>query len=121
MTTIIIQAKIPSWNALARKHYRVVMAIYKTLSEATGWATISQKVKPIKEYPVELEFHAKWKKNYRRDIDQLCVKPITDTLVATGILKDDDISHVARCVFTGEIGAEEDELRICINPYEDKR
>lgn len=52
----------------------------------------------------------------RHDIDSLfSAKPVMDVLVTRKIIPDDNLSYVSQVTFTGEIGADRDELVVTIS------
>ncbi len=109
---MVIPLKPKSWNALARKHYRTVMAFSREWHDAVLFQVLKGSVFPVSAYPVELHIEAHWKLRRRHDIDSLCVKFAVDALVEYGILADDDLAHISKVVFTGKTGQPEDELVI---------
>lgn len=110
--TFTIQTKAIPWNQLVRKNHWTVSRIFNELREATHYASLS--IPPMLG-PLELSFHFKWKEQRRHDLDSVCVKPIIDQLVDDGlIIGDDDLTHVIKVSFTGEVGAAKDEIVVSL-------
>lgn len=110
---IVIPIKPISWNAIACKHFRV----YSKIMNSWRWFTLEALSKVKKEkftYPVSIHFHAKWKMKKVHDIDDLYGKAVVDQLVASGFLVDDSLEYVRSVTYTGEIGADKDEMIVTI-------
>jgi len=106
---ITIPLKPISWNKIATKSYWV----YSNLSNEWKKATMSALTKVKKEkftVPVSIHMHARWKMKKVHDIDDLFGKAIVDQLVTDGILKDDSLEYVKSVTYTGETGADKDEI-----------
>lgn len=123
MTTqkFIIPLKPISWNVLLRKHYWTVKKVFDEWKKATRWAVKEGKVRAVSVYPVQIMVEAHWKQKRVHDIDGLVFKPILDALVNCGILKADNLNHVAEVVHRGKIGQEQDQLIITIIENYDTR
>lgn len=114
---LTIPIKCVSYNQLLRKNHWKVSALANSFKEATLEAIQKAKFAPVSHssYPVAISFHASWKQARRHDIDSLyAAKPIIDQLVTSKILVDDSLKYVKSVTYTGEIGAERDEIRIKI-------
>ncbi|OGJ58298.1 hypothetical protein A2635_05255 [Candidatus Peribacteria bacterium RIFCSPHIGHO2_01_FULL_51_9] len=107
-----------SWNTLKAKSHWYYTNAMRDWKQATWVAVRQAKLKPIKQYPVQMHVHATWKAHRRHDIDSLYLKAIPDCLVDMKILVDDDLTHLASVTYTGETGAKEDTLTITITHYD---
>lgn len=115
MIELRLKLKPISWNVLSRKHYRAYMRVFWDWKMATNVAIReSSATKKVVSFPVDILVHARWRQKRRHDIDSLVVKPIIDQIVSSGILPDDSIKFVRSVSFTGETGAEWDEMIIKI-------
>ena len=112
--TFAIDIKVLSWNSIACKHWRVYKAAADEAKQVTMIAIRNAKLKPIKEFPVSIHFHAKWKNSNKRDVDALYCKAVLDQLVNDKILPDDSLPFISKVIYTGEIKAEKDELIVTI-------
>jgi hypothetical protein len=99
--TFFIDTHVVSWNTLLRKHFRVVSKSFEELKWATMVALAGQRVKPVKSEGVHLIFEAHWKGKRIHDCDNVCVKPIIDTLVDRGIIPRDDTRFVKSVTLRG--------------------
>ena len=113
--TFDINLKVLSLNNLLRKNKWTCKRATDEAKEAAFYAIKQAKLKPIKQFPVVITFHAVWKNKIRRDVDDLFTKPIVDQLVRSGILPDDSLAYVSKVVFTGEIGMKRDHLVVHID------
>jgi Holliday junction resolvase RusA-like endonuclease len=112
--TFLMERKPSSHNEIFRKHYRTVQKICDAWKQEAFYAVAFHKIKVVGSYPVHLTFHGLWRTKARRDADNIYVKPVIDQLVSIGILKDDDIAHVASVTLSGEVGYKEDGLQVTI-------
>lgn len=112
--TFAIDIKVLSWNSIACKHWLVYKAAADEAKQVTMIAIRNAKLKPIKEFPVSIHFHAKWKNSNKRDVDALYCKAILDQLVTSGILPDDSLEYVKQVTYSGEIKSDKDELIVTV-------
>ena len=110
---ITIPYKPISWNVLARQNHWKYTKMFNEMKQMT-WYAIRAGKKEVFTSPVHIYVHARWKQKRRHDIDSLCFKPILDQIVADGILKDDSIEYVKSVTYTGETGADKDEIIVTI-------
>jgi len=108
---IKIPYKAISWNVLARQNHWKYTRIFNEMKQST-WYAIRAGKKEVFTEPVEIHFHARWKQKRRHDVDSLVLKPVLDQIVTDGILKDDSIEYVRSVTYTGETGADKDEIVI---------
>lgn len=83
----------PSTNNLFRT---VGVKRFRT-KEYVAWSALAEPIlatiRPPKEYPVMVVMRVTGKLNVQRDIDNL-IKPVSDALVAAGVITDDDCRRV---------------------------
>ncbi len=110
--TLIIDIKALSWNALARKNHWIFTKIANEFKLATVIALRKAKFEPIchDEYPLAISFHSRWKQRRRHDIDSCYAKAVIDQLTLSKIIVDDSLEYIKQVTFTGETGAERDEI-----------
>lgn len=109
----IVDIKLKSWNEIACKHWRVYKAAADEAKQATWVALNNYGIKPCTG-PVELHVHAKWRGNRRRDIDAVYAKGIVDQMVTDKILPDDNLNIVTSVLYTGETGANKNEVIVTL-------
>lgn len=115
MTSLFIEGAPVSWNQVLRKHWRVYKGIKDDLASRTLSAINKMPIEPIST-PVTIEVMAHWKTRRLRDIDNICLKPIIDELVRSGILKGDTCDIVKRVTYLGKIDCKREGLSILITP-----
>lgn len=116
LQSFTIPAITVSWNILARQNRWKYKTINDEWHKLAAYAILRARIKPVTAFPVHVHFHARWKKKMRHDIDSLfSAKPVMDVLVTRKIIPDDNLSYVSQVTFTGEIGADRDELVVTIS------
>jgi len=96
---IEIEGKCPTWNQIIFKtarHWGLKKKIFDDWKEIVHWAVYQVPNKPDLPFKkkVELSFLVEYKDKRRRDVDGICLKPIIDSLVDSGVLKDDSVKFV---------------------------
>jgi len=114
---IKIEGRCPMWNDIIFKlarSYWLKKVIFDEWKELAHWAiyTTENKPKLPLQNRVDIFVIAKYKTRARRDSDGVCVKPIIDALVASGVLTDDSTKYVRRVSVEAEIGTGKDEVII---------
>ncbi len=112
--SFIIPIKCVPWNQVATKSYWVYSKIGNDMKLATLYALKASKLPVVSHYPVTMHYHIKWKQKRRHDLDSLFLKHANDQIVASGILIDDSLEYVSKVIYTGETGADRDEIIVTI-------
>lgn len=117
---LVINIKPLSWNALARKNHWIFTKIANEFKLATWQAIKESKFKPLRcdEYPLAISFHSRWKYRKRHDIDSSYGKAIFDQLTISKIIVDDSLEYIKSVTFTGETGADKDEIILTMRKAE---
>lgn len=119
--TVRIPLKPISWNVLARKHYWEYVRTFdewkRAVRASAGAMRDGAEERPL-IFPVKVTFHCRWKQKRRHDVDSVVAKPVLDELVAMGILPDDSLAYVREASFTGEVGADADEMVVTVEDDE---
>lgn len=116
MTSFRIQRKPDSWNALARKSYWAYKPIFDAWHALT-WHALARLDPKRAEGAVRIIATARWKDGRRRDLDNILLKPVLDTMVRYGLLQDDQVRNVAEIVVRGFLNQDEDSLEIEVHPF----
>ena len=71
MILLKIDYKPVSWNTLISNNHWHKSKVFNEMREATKYAVLSQKIKPITEFPVKVIVTAFWKHKHRHDAEIL--------------------------------------------------
>jgi len=99
-------------NCLPYKRRWVVGGFQKKWKAATK--KHGGKLKTVCTFPAQIQFYARFKFMYRRDICDLYCKSIIDQLVEMGIFPDDNVLFINNVSYGGEIGAKTNEIEVKI-------
>lgn len=108
-----LETKPVSWNQIATSHWRKYKKYKDELAEHTFYTIKKQGIESC-VFPVEILVEVSWKDKRKRDVDNIFIKPILDTLVRENILKDDNCEYVRSVYYTGKIGEEREGIRVIL-------
>ena len=117
---IIIKGACPNWNQVitaTARHWGAKKAIFDEWKEIVKWTIYQIPNKPELPFKkkVELLFLVEYKDKRSRDVDGVCLKPLLDSLVDSGVLKDDSVKFIDTLHIKLVIGTED---KITINVKE---
>ena len=97
---IEIPRKYTTWNEIIKvtaRHWAMKKKIFDSWHNETYWIIKSIKNKPELPFKnkVALEVTVKCKDKRKRDPDGVCIKPILDSMVKSGVLEDDNSNFVS--------------------------
>jgi len=108
--SFVISLKPTSWNDIVGKNRWVYMTIKNEWKMATYFAIKQAKLIPIKEFPITVHIEAHWKEKRVRDIDNIFIKSVLDTLKKTKIIPDDSLKYIECVILSGKTGCKKDEM-----------
>lgn len=113
MKIVIDDFKCPSLNkSYAGRHWSKRKREADTIHQLVWVAVRNAKIKPIKEFPVDIKITANYKYKHRRDSSNVSDKELIDGLVMAGILPDDSTKFIRWSATRAVIGAESDRVEI---------
>lgn len=115
----IPNVKAPTWNKIIQKtahHWAVKKKEFDYWKTLIYWIVKRLELEPYKN-KVHLTFECHYKDKRRRDPDGICLKPIIDALVDTGLLKDDSDEYISSIKIKVKRSSE-DMINIKIKGYE---
>jgi len=92
------------------KHWNYRSALANEIHGLVCELCNEQKLKPVKNYPVDIVITAYYKHRNRRDSGNVSNKEIIDGIVMAGVLKDDDTRFVRYVATRAIIGKKEDKV-----------
>lgn len=98
MIKLFIEYKAPNWNDyinLERSNKFAANNLKQKEKQIVKYFTIGKRYEG--NYPVEITFRPHFK-DRRQDLDNTRIKGLLDGLVASGILKNDNLKHVQKIV-----------------------
>ena len=116
MEIVIPDFKAPSLNkSYAGRHWSKRKAEADEIHELVFIEVLNNKLKPIKEFPVDVTVVAYYKQKRRHDSGNVSSKEIIDGLVMAKILPDDSTEYLRNSTTRAVIGANEDKVEITID------
>lgn len=113
---MILDLKCPSYNeSYAGRHWTARKEEADLIHSLVIAAVRRDKIKPITQFPVDIQIIAYYKHKIRHDSCNVSDKEIIDGLVMAKILPDDSTPYVRWCSTLAIIGAEEDFTEVLIN------
>ena len=93
---LTLNVKPQTLNVYRTKHWRVQGKEKKEFAKIVWLECLAQNIKPIKEYPVRMEYIFHFKDKRSRDLDNLIinVKYINDALIECNILEEDNYNYI---------------------------
>ena len=95
MSKVVIPIKLSNWNEIINQNrINKYLANNHKQQEMNDISWYIRKIPPIKEYPIQITFT--WHvKNQGKDLDNMSIKSILDSMQELGILENDNINHIS--------------------------
>lgn len=112
---VIKNFKCPSLNKnYAGQHWSKRAGEARKIQWIIRSAVMTQKIKPVKKYPVDIKIIAYYKGKRKHDSPNVSDKEIIDGLVLAKVLKDDSTKYVRWAATKAVTGADENKVEIRI-------